>query len=54
VKNDGSRGFSPEELLHMDWLCENVSGSIPHIDDVLPISKEMVRLLGVYPEEQEA
>ena len=54
VKNDGSRGFSPEELLHMDWLCENVTGTIPHIDEVLPFSKAMVKLLGVYPEEQEA
>ena len=21
LKNDGSRSFSPEQLLHMDWLC---------------------------------
>ena len=53
VKNDGSRGFSPEELLHMDWLCENVSGTIPKLADVLPFSREMVKLLGVFPEESE-
>ena len=53
MKNDGSRGFTPEELLHMDWLCENVHGSIPGIDEVLPFSRPMVKLLGVYPEERE-
>ncbi len=53
VKNDGSRGFSPEELLHMDWLCENVSGEIPAYDQVLPFSRAMVKLLGVYPPEGE-
>ena len=53
VKNDGSRGLSPEELLHMDWLCENVSGSIPGLDDVLPCSRPMVELLGIYPDGRE-
>ena len=53
VKNDGSRGFTPEELLHMDWLCENVSGTIPALEEILPISRPMVKLLGVHPEERE-
>ena len=35
----------------MDWLCENVCGSIPSFDEVLPISRNMVRELGVYREE---
>ena len=46
--NDGSRSLSPEELLHMDWLCENVEGSIPAFDDLLPYSQAMVRELGIY------
>ena len=29
VRNDGERWLSPEEILHMDWLCGNVRGSIP-------------------------
>ena len=29
VKNDGSRTFTPTQILHMDWLCDNVLGSIP-------------------------
>ena len=48
VKNDGGHTLSPEELLHMDWLCENVDGSIPAFDTLLPYSKDVVRELGVY------
>jgi hypothetical protein len=51
VKNDGSHCFTPDEILHMDWLCDNVEGSIPQFDDILPISQPMVRALGVYRDE---
>ena len=48
VKNDGTRKIPPEELLRMDWLCENVVGKIPHYEEILPISQNMVRELGLY------
>ncbi|MEF2836942.1 MAG: BMP family ABC transporter substrate-binding protein [Oscillospiraceae bacterium] len=48
IKNDGSRKLSPEELLRMDWLCENVIGEIPKFEDILPYSQTMVRELGIY------
>ena len=48
VKNDGTRRMSPEELLRMDWLCENVVGKIPPFEDIIPISHNMVRELGLY------
>ena len=48
VKNDGKRTFSPDELLHMDWLCSNVTGSIPSFDEILPMSQSIVRELGIY------
>ena len=48
VKNDGTRKLPPEELLRMDWLCENVVGKIPPFEDILPISQNMVRELGLY------
>ena len=51
VKNDGSRTFTPEELLHMDWLCENVDGSIPTFDQIEPFAQPMVRELGLYRDE---
>ena len=48
VKNDGNGTFTPNELLHMDWLCSNVSGSIPTFDEILPMSQSLVRELGIY------
>lgn len=59
IRNNGDGWFSPEEILHMDWLCDNVDGSIPDFDHLLPMSRPMVRLLGVYrdsipPEKGEA
>ena len=58
VKNDGSRRFTPDEVLRMDWLCENVEGSIPQYEELLPFARSMVRQLGVYrdqiPLEKEA
>ena len=53
VRNDGSKGFSPVELLKMDWLCENVVGSFPKYDQILPVSRPMVDLLGLYPSTDE-
>ena len=54
VKNDGSQIFTPDEILHMDWLCDNVDGSIPGFDEILPASQPMVRARGVYKEETPA
>ena len=48
LKNDGTHKFTPGELLRMDWLCENVAGDIPPFEDILPISQNMVRELGLY------
>ncbi len=58
VCSDGGRWFSPEEILHMDWLCENVDGSIPKFEDLLPFAQPIVRLQGIdrdcLPPEKEA
>ena len=48
LKNDGSRSFSAEELLHMDWLCENVEGSIPEFEEIEPFAQPIVRALGIH------
>ena len=48
LKNDGTRVLSPKERLNMDWLCENVIGQIPPFEEILPMSRTMVRELGVY------
>lgn len=51
VKNDGTQRFNADEILRMDWLCQNVEGSIPAFDDILPLSQRMVRELGVYSKD---
>ena len=48
VRNDGSRSLSPDELLYMDWLCDNVIGSIPEFDEVEPYAQPMLRELGIH------
>ena len=51
VINEGSRILSADEILHMDWLCDNVIGSIPSYDEILPISQPTVRMLGIYRQQ---
>ena len=48
VINDGSRTLSMDELLHMDWLCENVDGRIPAFEELQPFAQPTVRELGIY------
>lgn len=51
LRNDGSRWLSAEEILHMDWLCDCVDGSIPTFDELLPMARNLVRLQGVYRDQ---
>ena len=51
LRNKGLEGLSPETLMRMDWLCDNVDGRIPGFDELLPGSREMVRLLGLYRDD---
>ena len=48
VKNDGTTTFTPDQILHMDWLVENVIGSIPSFEELQSQSQELVRELGIY------
>ena len=48
LRSDGTHKFTPEELLKMDWLCDNVMGSIPTFDEILPSAQPLVRELGLY------
>lgn len=50
LRNDGDAGFSPEEILAMDWLCDNVDGSLPPFEQLRPESRDTVRALGLYRE----
>jgi len=51
IKNDGTTTFTPDQILHMDWLVENVIGSIPSFEELLPQSQALVRELGIYKEK---
>jgi hypothetical protein len=51
IISDGSRQLSPDELLRMDWLCCNVTGSIPAYDELIPASQALVRELGIYKDQ---
>ena len=51
VMNDGSRAFTTEELLHMDWLCDNVVGDIPARSQLLSNARNIVRELGIYRDD---
>ncbi len=51
IRNDGSISFSPEEIINMDWFCDNVDGSMPKADELLPESLDTVRVLGLYRDE---
>lgn len=59
VRNDGSNVFTPEEILHMDWLCQNVIGSIPAFEALSEKAQKITRLQGIYrdqipPEKKES
>ncbi len=51
LRCDGGNSLSSYRLLHMDWLCDCVHGSIPGYDEIRPIAKRMVRHLGLHREE---
>ena len=48
IKNDGTILFSPEQILRMDWLCENVIGRIPVPGEILPECYKVIQEIGIY------
>ena len=58
LMNEGHQGFTPEQILHMDWLCDAVDGNIPEYDELTEIAKPMYRMQGIHrdrlPVEKEA
>lgn len=47
-RNEGNTYFTPDELLRMDWLCENVDGNIPAYEELSAKAQSIVRLQGIY------
>ena len=51
LRNDGAESFSPDEIISMDWFCENVDGRIPDYDELRPEFAETLHVLGLYREK---
>lgn len=47
LKNKAGNKMTPYEIMTMDWLADNVLGSIPHIDDLTDDAKKVVEIQGV-------
>jgi basic membrane lipoprotein Med (substrate-binding protein (PBP1-ABC) superfamily) len=45
--NDGSRNLTMDEILRIDWLSDQVEGSIPAYEELLPMARETVEHLGI-------
>ena len=46
-QHNGGEGFSPEELMKMNWLADNVIGSIPENWSLKDESVPLVKVSGV-------
>lgn len=44
VMNEGRTGFTPEQILHMDWLCDAVEGHLPEFDELMDCARPMYRM----------
>lgn len=47
VQKDAGKALSPEDIITMDWLAENVIGSIPQKDALVEKAKAVVSLQGL-------
>lgn len=48
LKNEGHRGFEPEQIMRMDWLCDAVEGHIPAYEELTEDAKPMYRMQGLH------
>ena len=47
IRCDETDFIKPEDIMTMDWLVDNVVGSIPNIDDLTDNAKPVVQLRGL-------
>ena len=47
VRNEGDVWLPPEDIMRMNWLCDNVIGSIPKAEDLMAMSRETTQLLSL-------
>lgn len=46
-KNDNGEDMTPEDIMRMNWLVDNIVGEIPEIDELKDEAKNIVSLKGV-------
>ena len=51
LRNDGSEDLSSAALMDMNWLCDNVEGRIPDYEELIPESRDTVRMIGLQKEK---
>ena len=47
MNRDPAMELSPEEIITMDWLAENVIGRIPKMEDLVDQAKPVVTTQGL-------
>lgn len=47
VLDDRTHPITPKEIITMDWLADNVIGSLPAFDQLLPEAQSLVRIQGI-------
>lgn len=51
IQDQEGKSLTPEEIITMNWLAENIVGHIPEIGEFTPEAQALVRLQGVRIEE---
>lgn len=51
IQEDPNRCLSPEEIMTMDWLAENVIGSIPKKEELTEEARPVIKQQGIAREE---
>ena len=49
INGENNNSLSPEQIVNMDWLAENVVGALPSYDQLSEIGKATVDMVGVDP-----
>ena len=50
IKNEDEEIMTPEEIMLMNWLVDNVEGEIPDVEDMKDEAKSIVEQKGVKDE----
>ncbi len=54
IRCKAGESLSPEEIITMNWLAENVVGTIPKYEELTEEAQELMRFQGIVPQEKES